>query len=108
MCVGSKCKKKLKDATLSGKQVKINKNRFYFLMCETAAPLPYFYVCTCVCIQFPQQTTKRKLFYPAITGTGVYEVTSTYWNILTFRSLIHNFSHFYDGAYVNKKNIFSA
>jgi hypothetical protein len=50
----------MEDATLSGKQVKINKNRFLFPALRPT--LPYFFMCTCVCIQFPQQT-RRKVFF---------------------------------------------
>lgn len=35
--------REIKDATLSGKQVKINKNRFLFPALRPT--LPYFYVC---------------------------------------------------------------
>lgn len=50
--------REMEDATLSGKQVKINKNRFYFLL----APYITIFLCVYMCLHSISSTNKKKKF----------------------------------------------
>jgi hypothetical protein len=65
----------MEDATLSGKQVKINKNRFLFPACALHY---HIFMCTCVCIQFPQQT-RRKVFCATTAAVATLEMEAGYY-----------------------------
>lgn len=89
--------REMEDATLSGKQVKINKNRFLFPACALHYHI-FMCVYTCVCIQFPQQT--RKSFFSAAAFPSfnpctrcVPNMVNINWNVLTSNLSMYELSH---------------